>query len=59
MSEYVHVAMELHVVSQYSSNRRTGFNCVVQLLHLSLFSYIANLIIASVQIAHRGGLLIE
>ena len=35
----------------------TGFNCVVQFLHLSLFSYIANLIIASVQIAAcRGGL---
>ena len=30
-----------------------------KLLHLSLFSYIVNLIIASAQIAHRGGLLIE
>ena len=36
--------------------RRTGFNCVV---HLSLFSYIANLITASAQIARRVGLLIE
>jgi len=26
---------------------------------LSLFSYIANLVIASAQIAHRGGLLLE
>ena len=32
---------------------------VVKLFHLSLFSYIANLIIASAQIARRGGLLIE
>ena len=40
----------------YMDYCRTGFNCV---LHLSLFSYIANLIIMSVQIAHRGGLLIE
>ena len=38
----------------YMDYCRTGFNCV---LHLSLFSYIANLIIMSVQIAHRGGLL--
>ena len=38
---------------------RTGFNCVVQLLRLSLLSYITNLIIASAQIACRGGLLIE
>ena len=38
---------------------RTGFNCV-ELLRLSLFRYIANLI-ASAQIAHRDGrgLLIE
>ena len=28
-------------------------------LHLSLFSYIVNLVIASAQIARRGGLLIE
>ena len=39
--------------------RRIGFNCVSYLLHLSLYSYIANLIIAFVQIAHRGRLLIE
>ena len=38
---------------------RTGFNCVVELLHLSLCSCIANLIIASAQTARRGGLLIE
>ena len=38
--------------------RRTGFNCIV-LLHLSLCSCIANLMIASAQIARRGGLLIE
>ena len=41
------------------SYRRTSFNCVVQLLCLCLFSYIANLIITSAQIARRGGLLIE
>ena len=40
-------------------HRRTGFNCVVYLLRLSLCSCIANLIIAFAQIAHRGGLLIE
>ena len=39
--------------------RRNLFNCVVWLLRLSLFSYIANLIIVSAQIARRGGLLIE
>ena len=43
---------------QMCVHRRTGSNCIVLLLCLSLFSYIANLIIASVQIAHRGGLLI-
>ena len=36
--------------------RRTSFNCI---LCLSLFSYIAKLIIVSAQIACRGGLLIE
>ena len=39
--------------------RRTSFNCVVKLLCSSLFSNIANLTIASAQIARRGGLLIE
>ena len=33
--------------------RRIGFNCIVELLRLSLFSYIANLIIASEQL-HVG-----
>ena len=38
---------------------KKGNDCVVYLLRLSLFSYIANLIIVSAQVARRGGLLIE